>query len=259
MANILEEIAAYKRDFVGQSKLRRSLADLQLAAADAGPTADFGAALRGDGIAVIAEIKKAAPSKGVIREDFDPEHIAAAYAENGASALSVLTDQAYFQGHDDYLTSARRVAELPALRKDFTIDAYQIYEARVIGADAILLIVALMDGGQLEDSIGLSTELGMATLVEVHDEGELHAALASSAKLIGVNNRDLKTFETTLETTFGLLDAIPSGITTVSESGINSSDDVERLAAAGVDAILVGEAMMRAPDPGAKLRELLGA
>lgn len=257
--NILDEIAAYKRDFVVQSKLRCTLADVRSAAADAAPTADFAAALRDDGIAVIAEIKKASPSKGVIREDFDPERIAAAYSENGASALSVLTDQAYFQGHDDYLTRARRVAELPVLRKDFTIDAYQIYEARVIGADAILLIVALMDGrGQLEDFLGLSRELGMSALVEVHDDDELQQCIAARADLIGINNRDLKTFETTLETTCALLPAIPEGVTKVSESGINSSDDVERLAAAGVDAVLVGEAMMREPDPGAVLRQLLG-
>ncbi len=259
MANILEEIAAYKRDFVRQSKSCRSMADVRAAAGDAPPPADFGAALQGDGMAVIAEIKKASPSKGIIREDFDPERIAASYSENGASALSVLTDQAYFQGHDDHLTNARRIAELPVLRKDFTIDAYQIYEARVIGADAILLIVALMDGGQLEDLIGLSTELEMAALVEVHDDEELQQSLASTADLIGINNRDLRTFETTLETTFALRPAIPDGVTVVSESGINSSDDVERLGAAGIDAVLVGEAMMREPDPGAKLRELLGA
>ncbi len=260
MANILEEIAAYKRDFVRQCKSRRSMADMRSAAGDAPPPADFGAALQGDGMAVIAEIKKASPSKGIIREDFDPERIAASYSENGASALSVLTDQAYFQGHDDYLIRARRIAELPVLRKDFTIDAYQIYEARVIGADAILLIVALMDGGrQLEDLIGLSKELEMAALVEVHDDGELQQSLASTADLIGINNRDLRTFETTLETTFALRPAIPDGVTVVSESGMNSSDDVERLAEAGIDAVLIGEAMMREPDPGAKLRELLGA
>ncbi len=259
MANILEEIAAYKRDFVRQCKSRRSMADMRSASGDAPPPEDFSAALQGDGMAVIAEIKKASPSKGIIREDFDPERIAASYSENGASALSVLTDQAYFQGHDDYLISARRIAELPVLRKDFTIDPYQIYEARVIGADAILLIVALMDGQQLEDLIGLSGELGMAALVEVHDDGELQQSLASTADLIGINNRDLRTFETTLETTFALRPAIPDGVTVVSESGINSSDDVERLAEVGIDAVLVGEAMMREPDPGAKLRELLGA
>ena len=259
MADILQEIAAYKREYVQQSKRRRPLADVRSAAGDQAPPADFAGALQGDGIAVIAEIKKASPSKGVIREDFDLEQIAAAYAENGAAALSVLTDEAYFQGCDDYLSAARRVAELPVLRKDFTIDAYQIHEARVIGADAILLIVALMDGGQLEDFIGLSTELGMSTLVEAHDADELQCGLASGGTIIGINNRDLKTFNTTLETTFALHPAVPAGVTTVSESGINSSDDVERLAAAGVDAILVGEALMREPDPGAKLRELLGA
>ena len=258
MANILEEIAAYKREYVEQSKRRRSPADVRSAAGDAPPPADFAAALGGDDIAVIAEIKKASPSKGVIREDFDPERIAAAYAESGAAALSVLTDEAYFQGHDGYLSAARRVAELPVLRKDFTIDAYQIHEARTIGADAILLIVALMDGAQLQDFIGLGGELGMAVLVEVHGAEELQYALAGGASLVGINNRDLKTFDTTLETTFALRPSVPAGVTVVSESGIDSRDDVERLAAADIDAILVGEALMREPDPGAKLRDLLG-
>ncbi len=258
MANILEEIAAYKREFVAQARYRKSLEEVRAAAHDTPEPADFTGALQGNEIALIAEIKKASPSKGLIRADFDPEEIADAYAQNGARALSVLTDEAYFQGSDAYLQAARRVSGLPVLRKDFTVDPYQIYEARLIGADAILLIVALMDGGQLEDFLGLSEELGLSGLVEVHTAAELGRALACQARLIGVNNRDLKTFETTLDTTFELLEKLPAGSTTISESGIHNREDVERLSAAGVDAILVGEALMRQADIGAKVRELLG-
>ena len=203
-------------------------------------------------------MKKASPSKGVIRADFHPERIAETYAENGACCLSVLTDEAYFQGADAYLQAARAASGLPALRKDFTVDEYQLYEARALGADAILLIVSLMDGSQLADYVGLANELQMAALVEVHDADELDRAKRARAQLIGVNNRDLKTFETTLDTTFELLEHMPSDALVVSESGINHREDVERLAEAGVDAILVGEALMRERDIGAKVRELLG-
>ena len=194
----------------------------------------------------------------MIRADFNPEKIAAIYAEGGASALSILTDEAYFQGSNGYLTAARRVAVLPALRKDFTVDEYQIHEARVLEADAILLIVALMDGGQLADFQGMGEELGMAVLVEVHTAEEMARAGAANARLIGINNRDLNSFETTLETTFDLLERLPADVTTVSESGINTRADVEQLQAAGLDAILVGESLMRSDDIGAKTRELLG-
>ena len=258
MATILEEIAAYKREFVERAQYDKPLAEVRAVALDMAAPADFAGALQGGEIALIAEVKKATPSKGVIRADFDPEEIAAIYAENGARALSVLTDEAYFQGSNDYLQAARRVAGLPVLRKDFTIDAYQIYEARSIGADAILLIVALMDGGQLEDFQGLGEELGLSVLVEVHTAEELERAISSRARLIGINNRNLKTFETTLETTFELLEKMPQGITTISESGIGHREDVEQLSAAGVDAILVGESLMREADIGAKMRELLG-
>ena len=258
MGDILEEIAAYKREFVARAKYERSLVDVKHAAGDAAEPGDFAGALKGDDIALIAEVKKASPSKGVIRADFDPERIAAAYAENGARALSVLTDEAYFQGCDAYLQVARRVAELPALRKDFTVDEYQIYQARSIGADAILLIVALMDGSQLEDYLGLGRELDLSVLVEVHTAEEVQRAQGAGADLIGINNRDLKTFATTLETTFELLEHIPEDVTTVSESGIDNREDVERLQEAGVDAILVGESLMREDDIGAKTRELLG-
>lgn len=256
--DILQEIAEYKREVVLRDQRQRSLADLRRAADDSPPPLDFAGALRGEGLALIAEIKKASPSKGLIRADFDPERIAATYAEAGARALSVLTDEAYFQGCDAYLQTARRVAGLPTLRKDFTIDAYQLYQARVLGADAILLIVALMDGSQLEDFLGLAAELGLAALVEVHTRPEAERAAQAGAGLVGVNNRDLKTFETTLDTTFALFPLLPEGCLKVSESGIHTRADVERLQEAGADAILVGEALMCEKDIGAKVRELLG-
>ena len=258
MATILEEIAAYKREFVDRVQYETPLVEVRAAVRDTAVPEDFTGALQGGEIALIAEIKKASPSKGVIRADFDPEEIAQVYAENGARALSVLTDEAYFQGSNDYLQVARRVAELPVLRKDFTIDPYQIYEARLIGADAILLIVALMDGGQLEDFQGLGEELGLSVLVEIHTAEELARALSCRARLIGINNRNLKTFETTLDTTFELLEKLPPDITTISESGIGHRVDVEQLSTAGVDAILVGESLMREADIGSKMRELQG-
>ena len=258
MATILTEIAAYKRDFVEQAKTRYPLSELIPAALDTAAPADFLGALEGDEISLIAELKKASPSKGVIRADFDPEKIARIYAHNGARALSVLTDEAYFQGSNAYLPAARRAAELPVLRKDFTIDPYQVYEARLIGADAVLLIVALLDGGQLEDLLGLAGDLGLTVLVEVHTGVEVERALQVGARLIGINNRDLKTFRTTLETSFELRSRLPAGVTVVSESGIECRQDMERLSAAGVDAVLVGEALMRAADIGAEVRALLG-
>ena len=256
--DILTEIAAYKRDWVERCKSERPLTEVRAQASDVAPAHDFAAALRADGMSLIAEIKKASPSKGVIRADFDPEHIAEIYADNGARALSVLTDEAYFQGSDGFLTAARRVAQLPILRKDFTVDEYQIYEARVIGADAVLLIVALMDGSQLDDLLGLGRESGLSVLVEAHDEAELRRAVEIGADLIGINNRNLRTFETTLETTFRLQPLVPDGAITVSESGIDARHHVDELGAAGVDAILVGEAFMREQDIGAKVRELIG-
>ncbi len=258
MANILEEIAEYKRAFVQTRKRKQSLADMRLHADDCPQPANFAEALAGEGIALIAEVKKASPSKGLICADFDPQRIGAAYAENGACCLSVLTDEAYFQGSDAYLQAAHKASGLPTLRKDFTVDEYQIYEAHVLGADAILLIVALMDGSQLSDYLGLTAERGLTALVEVHDSAEMARAKEAGAQLIGINNRDLKTFNTTLDTTFELLEHVPDGVTIVSESGIHGREDVERLEEAGVDAILVGETLMRAEDIGAKVRELLG-
>ena len=257
-ANILDEIATYKREWLERRRAERPLAEVKAEAADALQTLDFAGALGGDGVSLIAEIKKASPSKGLIRADFDPQRIAAIYRDNGASALSVLTDEAYFQGSDDDLRRARQEADLPTLRKDFTIDEYQIYEARVLGADAILLIVALMDGSQLGDFLGLGRECGLTVLVEVHDEEEMRRAIDAAADPIGINNRDLRSFETTLETTFTLREFSPPGTLTISESGIKTREDVELLAAAGVDAILVGEALMREHDMAAKVGELAG-
>ena len=256
MSDFLQEIVKYKREFVLRAKHELGPEEVKAIALDAPQGRDFAGALHGDGVALIAEIKKASPSKGVIREDFDPEAIADIYAANGARALSVLTDEAYFQGRDAYLKIAREISGLPVLRKDFTIDPYQIYQARSIGADAILLIVALMDGGQLEDFQGLGVELGMSVLVEVHALDELQRSLLARPRLIGINNRDLKTFETTLDTTYALKEHIPDDVTTVSESGIEHRQHIEEFGEAGIDAVLVGEALMRADDIGAKVREL---
>jgi indole-3-glycerol phosphate synthase len=259
MANILQDIAAYKHDFVARRAHELPLAELRARALDRPEPNDFTGALRAEGVALIAEVKKASPSKGVIREDFDPESIARAYAANGAIALSVLTDEAYFQGCDAYLQQARQAAGIPVLRKDFTVDLYQLYEVRNIGADAALLIVGLMDGGQLEDFHGLGRDLGLSVLVEVHTRDELERALGVGTELLGINNRDLTTFETTLDTTFELRPFIPDGVTVVSESGIDSADHLRQLGEVGVDAVLVGEALMRCEDVGAAVRELLGA
>jgi indole-3-glycerol phosphate synthase len=206
--------------------------------------------------AVIAEIKKASPSKGVIREDFDPASIATSYAQGGATCLSVLTDRDFFQGADEFLRQAKQACDLPVLRKDFIIDPYQVYEARVIGADCVLLIVAALDDATLAALAQLATDLDMDVLVEVHDEAELERALKVPARLIGINNRNLHTFETSLDTTLRLLDKIPSERIVVTESAIHTQADVKRMRDHGVNAFLVGEAFMRAPRPGDKLAEL---
>ncbi|MDE0460391.1 MAG: indole-3-glycerol phosphate synthase TrpC [Chromatiales bacterium] len=206
--------------------------------------------------AVVAELKKASPSKGVLREDFDPDRIARDYAAGGAAALSVLTDEAFFQGADLHLGQARAASGLPVLRKDFTIDAWQVYEARALGADCILLIVAALGDAQLNELAALAAHLGMDVLVEVHDAAELERAAHLESLLLGINNRDLRTFETTLDTTLDLLDRIPAGRTVITESGIRTRADVARMRAAGVHGFLVGETFMRAERPGAKLREL---
>ena len=208
------------------------------------------------GPAVIAEVKKASPSKGVLREDFDPEAIGRDYAAGGAAALSVLTDERFFQGDDRHLVEARSASRLPVLRKDFVIDAYQVYESRALGADCILLIVAALGDAQLNEMAGLAVHLGMDVLVEVHNAAELERAAHLELPLLGINNRDLRTFDTTLETTLSLLDCVPSGRTVITESGIHTRDDVARMRAAGVHGFLVGEAFMRAERPGVRLREL---
>ncbi|MEX2576094.1 MAG: indole-3-glycerol phosphate synthase TrpC, partial [Halofilum sp. (in: g-proteobacteria)] len=206
--------------------------------------------------AVIAEIKKASPSKGLLRADFDPAEIARSYAAGGAAALSVLTDRDFFQGDGSYLTAARAASGLPALRKDFIIDPYQVYEARAMNADCVLLIVAALDDAALRELHGLSIELGMDVLVEVHDEHELKRALAAGPDLIGINNRDLRTFETTPETTRELRGRVPPDVLLVTESGIHTQDDVAAMRAADVHAFLIGEAFMVASDPGAQLAAL---
>ncbi|MCB1743371.1 MAG: indole-3-glycerol phosphate synthase TrpC [Gammaproteobacteria bacterium] len=206
--------------------------------------------------AVIAEIKKASPSKGLLRADFDPAAIAADYQAGGAAALSVLTDVSYFQGDDEHLRAARAACTLPVLRKDFTVDPYQVYEARALGADCILLIVAALGDAQLNDLAGLALHLGMDVLVEVHDRQELGRVAHMSGVLLGINNRDLRTFETRLETTVELLGDLPAGTLVVTESGIHSAEDVTMMRSHDVHCFLVGEAFMRADSPGQRLREL---
>jgi indole-3-glycerol phosphate synthase len=222
---------------------------------------DFVSALRGrvasGEAAVIAEIKKASPSKGVLRDDFRPGEIAASYERNGATALSVLTDERFFQGSAAALAAARSACALPALRKDFVIDEWQVFESRAIGADAILLIAAVLDDPELADFEAAAQALGMGVLVEVHDERELERALRLKSPLLGINNRNLRTFEVSLETTLAMLPRVPPGRVVVTESGIAGAGDVRRMVDAGVHAFLVGETLMRAPDPGAALRQLL--
>ena len=254
MANILEEIAAYKRGFVDARKRQRSLADVRAHARDTPIPADFRGALAEDGIALIAEVKKASPSKGVIREHFVPAEIAASYEKGGAACLSVLTDHDFFQGHEEYLQQARAACSLPVLRKDFTIDPYQVWEARALGADCILLIVAALEDELMAELYGAANEAGLDTLVEVHTGEELDRALKLGAPMIGINNRDLHTFELSLENTFKLLERIPDDRLLVTESGILAPADVAAMRARQVNAFLVGEAFMRAADPGAELK-----
>ena len=260
MSDILEKILAVKREEVAAAKQEHSLAATRRDAEKADKPRDFLGALRSKiraGMpAVIAEVKKASPSKGVLRADFDPAAIARSYARHGAACLSVLTDAKFFQGHRDYLIQAREASGLPVLRKDFIVDPYQIYEARAMGADCILLIVAALDDNAMIGLERVAMELGMAVLVEVHDAVELERALALQTPLLGINNRNLRNFETRLETTLRLLEFIPRGRLIVTESGILAPDDVQRMRSAGVDAFLVGEALMRAPDPGAALSTL---
>lgn len=235
------------------SRLERALASCE-------PTRDFTAALKGEGPLprVIAEVKKASPSKGVLREEFYPLEIASAYEAGGAAAVSVLTNERYFQGRLEYLSIIRRYVQLPLLRKDFIVHPYQVTESRVAGADAVLLIALVLEDDLLEECLATADALGLDTLVEVHTEVELKRALDLGAALVGINNRDLKSFRVDVETTFNLVKKVPEGVTVVSESGIQTREDLKKLAEAGVDAVLIGEAFMRAKDVKAAVEELLG-
>ncbi len=260
MSDILNQILARKAEEVARAKRERPLERLRDAARGAPPARDFVGALRAkiaDGeAAVIAEIKKASPSKGLLRADFDPAAIAASYAAHGAACLSVLTDRDFFQGEPQHLAAARDACALPVLRKDFMVDAYQVFEARALGADCILLIAAALDVARMRELESLAHELSMAVLVEVHDAAELAAALALSTPLIGINNRDLRSFETRLSTTLDLLARMPPGRVVITESGIRTRADVGLMRKNGVNAFLVGEAFMRAADPGVELERI---
>lgn len=260
MSDILDKIVAVKRDEISAARRKRDLQSLRRDAESLGGQRDFIAAVRAKIAAgqpgVIAEVKKASPSKGVLREHFVPAEIAASYAEHGAACLSVLTDLQFFQGSTTYLEQARAACALPVLRKDFMVDAYQVYEARAIGADCILLIVACLDDGLMAELEAQAHELGMAVLVEVHDGAELDRALRLKTPLVGINNRNLRTFEVTLDTTLGLLKHVPADRQLVTESGILAKSDVKRMRDANVHAFLVGEAFMRAADPGVALADL---
>jgi indole-3-glycerol phosphate synthase len=262
MSDILDKIVAVKHQEVAAARKRKSL-DLVRTDADSRVlTRDFVGAMRAKIAAgkpaVIAEVKKASPSKGVLRADFIPADIAQSYAEHGAACLSVLTDVQFFQGEIDFLKQARASCQLPVLRKDFMVDAYQIYESRSMGADAILLIAACLDDAQMKDFEAMALGLDMAVLVEVHDQSELERALKLKTPLLGINNRNLQTFEVSLDTTLAMRSLVPADRLLVTESGIHTRDDVLRMGAAGVNAFLVGEAFMRAPEPGEALAALFG-
>lgn len=259
-ADILNRILARKQQEIEQRQRHTSLQNLQRKAVDASPPRGFVAALKrrvalGEA-AVIAEIKKASPSKGVIRDDFDVVEIARAYEAGGASCLSVLTDRDFFQGHEDFLVAARAACELPVIRKDFVMDPYQVVESRSLGADCILLIVAALDDATLLQLYEAARSMGMDVLVEVHDGDELERALKLELELIGINNRDLRTFDTSLDTTIDLLERVPGDCLVVTESGIHTRDDVALMRQHDVHAFLVGEAFMRVPDPGQGLKQL---
>lgn len=262
MSDILSQIVAVKHNEVAESKRQKPLAAVRMDAESRLQTRDFVGAIQrkiaAGHPAVIAEVKKASPSKGVLRADFIPADIAQSYAEFGAACLSVLTDRQFFKGQPDFLKQARASCALPVLRKDFMVDPYQVYESRVMGADCILLIAACLDDAQLADMEALALSLDMAVLVEVHDGAELDRALRLKTPLIGINNRNLKTFEVDLNITLSLMARLPEGRLLVTESGITTSTDVQRLRAAGVQAFLVGEAFMRAEEPGVALSELFG-
>jgi indole-3-glycerol phosphate synthase len=262
MSNILDQIVAVKREEIAAARKKRPLEAVREDAFTRVLTRDFEGALRAKIAAgqpaVIAEVKKASPSKGVLREDFIPADIAQSYAEHGAACLSVLTDRQFFQGSGDFLKQARASCDLPVLRKDFMVDVYQVYESRVLGADCVLLIAACLGDAQMAELEAVARSLDMAVLVEVHDRVELERALKLKTRMVGVNNRNLRSFEVDLDTTLHMMAQVPADRLLVTESGIVSADDVKKMRDAGVHAFLVGEAFMRAPDPGIALAALFG-
>ena len=259
MSTILDDIVAYKRDEIRAARSRLSDAELERRCRDARPVRDFLAALRrGPGVQVIAEVKKASPSAGLIRADFDPVAIARAYADNGAACISVLTDEPSFQGRLGYLEQVSAAVPVPVLRKDFLLEGYQLLEARAAGADCVLLIAEILPGNELRRLLEQAHELGMEALVELYDADNLPRVLQAGAKLVGINNRDLRTMKVRLEHTIELAAQVPADVCLVGESGIKGRQDLKRLGAAGVKAVLVGETLMRSADIGASLRELLG-
>ena len=260
MADILHKIVEVKRVEVERLKVERPIAELERRIETRPPTLNLAGALFGDSVRIIAEVKKASPSKGLLREDFDPKWLAKTYADNGAAAISVLTNADHFQGSIDHLNAVNTVAnprKIPVLRKEFIFDEYQVYEARAYGADAILLIVAMLTPEKLRSLMALSRKFWMQCLIEVHDEEELKVALDVGAEIVGINNRDLRTFTTNLAVTERLASRVPFGAVVVSESGISNRDHLRRIKAAGAHAALIGEALVTAPDVGAKLGELV--
>ncbi|MDX2426264.1 MAG: indole-3-glycerol phosphate synthase TrpC [Cycloclasticus sp.] len=259
--DVLKKILARKQEEIAERLKHTSIEDLKQQIADASPVRGFVKAIQqklDNGLtAVVAEVKKASPSKGLLRENFLPADIAISYQAGGAACLSVLTDKDFFQGSEDYLKQARAACSLPVIRKDFIIDPYQVYEARAMGADCILLIVAALDDEPLHALYQLATDLAMDVLVEVHDAEELERALALNLSLVGINNRNLRTFETSLQTTLNLLDRIPNDIIVVSESGLHKTEDIAMLKRHNVHTFLIGEAFMRCDDPGEALRQLI--
>ena len=253
----LQKILETKREEIQERKVLLPLSELKRRLAESPPPLDFDGAIRSRDRALVAEVKRSSPSRGRIREDFDPVAIARIYAEGGAAAVSVLTESRFFEGRDSFLRDIRQNIGLPLLRKDFIIDPYQIYETRFLGGDALLLITRALDDGRLKEFIRLSSELGLASLVEIHDEADLEKALSSGAGIIGINNRDLSTFATDLEVSLRLAPLVPQGRTVISESGIRSRSDIQRLESAGIHAFLVGETLMREKDIGRKMKELL--
>lgn len=261
--DILRKILATKAEEIEVGRRQRPLAELKAQARDRAPSRGFAARLKRRALAsqdaVIAEIKKASPSAGVIREEFDPVALAQSYEAGGASALSVLTDEMYFQGHRDYLLAARNATELPIIRKDFIVDAWQVWDSAVLGVDAILLIVAALEDEPMVELAELARSLGLDVLIEVHDEAELERALNTDIELIGINNRDLHVFKTDLKTSIRLAPQVPADRLVVAESGIHTSSDIARLQSGGIGAFLIGESLMRQPDPGQALLQLFQA